>query len=666
MTLLTGLPGEFSESSLGRFLQAIQLYILATFVLITSFYGLKHSRELSDVSPGLSSFQGLNPRNSTGTPLRVSLRAIPPVPSTNIVPPTRTTTERRRAPERLSTWFQRNVQVQNRRDPLQTRLWNADGNERDIETATPSPIAVPTADDSPLDARFTGVPLAVKWLDPAYNTPPDERTLATTPEGEPGPSQVTPLPTRPRTGSLSGRKIRVPPFATDPPPRPLPTIPTAAPATTLPIDFFGPYKLETQAPASSSRTSIPYYPPPRRPVSDGYPLSLTSTNRNLTVSRSALPMPPLGRSNAAEGAPARPATWATQDAFAQIDAFLGDGLITPLIMERRSSSGSYKRDSYDSGLARLKKEQEELDRSIAELNMFSSSQNPSYFAQQQNLATGSRRPQRPTLTVPSGPRRSSNGDGEQSFINEAFSSSGVSSSGAMILKSGSYKSDFSLSHFPSPPIVTFRASSYYADPAERERNSILMTAAKASTSSGTSSSGSGTAANVSSARKKREMTVSASNTIIPEVNKDMGSEKDKESEKVAEPSTVATPQTRAGEETVFRDLTSLRKTPEAKMEGRLEPASFPSTIRDSRASSISGDQQLARILSSYAKRGSGSTIIGQGALKAGKQLDVTSFIGGESIITGLDVVLIWAIRYRAHITRRQHSPTSSTVASKTR
>ena len=619
MTLLTGLPGEFSESSLGRFLQAIQLYILATFMLITPFYGLKRSAESSEISPGLSSFQGLNPRNSLGSALRISPRAVPPVNPTTSALPTQSTTERRNAPERISTWFQRNIQVQNRQDPLEARLWNADGNERDVEAATPSPNAVPTADDSPLDAKFTREPLAVRWLDPVYNTPHDERTLAMDPEVNPGPSQDIPLPTKAREGSLllSGRKIRVPPSLTGPPPRPLPAIPTAAPVATRPINFFGPYKLETPA-ALSSRAPMPYYPPPRRPVSDGYPLRLTSINRNVTVPRGALPLPPLSRPNVEEDAPARPATWATQDAFAQIDALLRDGLLTPLIVERRSSSGSSKRNSYDSGLERLKKEQEELDRSIAELNMFSSSQNPSYFTQQQNLPVASGRPLRPTLTVPSGPRRSSNGDGEQGSVNGAISSS-VSSSGAFALKSGSYKSEFSLSNFPSPPAVTYRASSYYPDPAER--NSIFMAATKASTSSGTSSQD--TAARAPFVRKMRPMTVSVSSTIVPELSKDTGKPG------VAETSTVDTRQTLAGEQTEFWDSPLLRKAPKARADGTL--ASLASPIRDSRASSINGGQQVPRVVSPYSRRGSdGSIIIGQGALKVGKELDVTSFIGGES------------------------------------
>ena len=529
-------------------------------MLITPFYGLKHSDEPSDIPPEDSSFQGLKPRNSISSAYRVSARTIPRVVPTTTDPSQRSTTLRRSTPERITTWFQRNIQSPNRVDSLQTRLWQAGGSERDVENTTPSLNAVPTADDSPLDARFTGEPITVKWLDPAYNTPQDERNLTMTPEVNPRSSQEVTLPTKSRAGSilLSGRKVRIPPSPSGPPPRPLPAIPMAAPAATRPIDSFGPYKLEAlKAPARSSRTSMPYYPPPRRPFSDGYPLNV---RRSTTVPPRALPVLPLSRPNVEEDAPARPATWATQDAFAQIDAVLRDGLQTPLIVEQRSSSGSSKRYSYDSGLARLKKEQEELERSIAELNMFSSSQTALYLSREQDFTVASTGRPMPTLSIPPGRGGSGSGDGEPSFINEAISSSGVSSIAAFVPKSGSYKSEFSLSNFPSPPVLTFRASSF--DPNSSERNSMTI---KASTSSDTPSSGSQGAA------------------------------------------------TRASE-------------------GRVEerPAGVPSTFRASHASLTSSGRKVSRIMSSYSKRASSdSPAVGQGALKDGRQLDVTSFIGGE-------------------------------------
>ena len=507
-------------------------------MLITPFYGLKHSDDPSDISPDASSFQGLKHRNSISTAYRVSDRAVPPVLPTTTDPPQRSTMQRQSIPERITTWFQRNIQSPDRVDSSQVRLWNAGGSERDVETATPSPIAVPTADDSPLDAKFPGEPITTKWLDPAYNTPHDERNRTMTPEDNPRPSQEGTLPTKTPTGSLllSGRRTRIPPSPTGPPPRPLPAIPTAAPAATRPIDSFGPYKLETlNAPARLSRPPMPYYPPPRRPVSDGYPLSLNGVGRNTTVPRRALPLPPRSRPSAEEDGPARPATWAMQDAFAQIDAVLRDGLQTPLVVERSPSSGSSKRNSYDSGLARLKKEQEELERSIAELNMFSTSQNAVYFAQQQGLAGASARRPMPTLSVPPRRRGSSSGDGEPGFNNEAISSSGVSSTAVFAPKSGSYRSEFSLSYFPSPPILTFRASSY--DPDFSERNSTIVATAKAPTSSGTpSSSSQGTTAIAPFVRKKRPMTV-------PELSKEE-----------VERATVGNPRTPAGEETVFLGL----------------------------------------------------------------------------------------------------------------
>lgn len=629
--MLTGSPVEFSESSLGRFFRAIQLYILATFILITPFYGLKRSDEPSDTSLEDSSFQGLKPRNSTSTMSRASDRALPPIPPTAAEPPQQATVQRQSTPERVTTWLQRNVQSPDRVDSSQTRLWNAGGSERDVETTTPSPDAIPTTDDSPLDARFSGEPITVQWLDPANNTPQDERDLTMTPEGNPRPSQESTLPTKARADSLllSGRKTRIPPSPTGPPPRPLPAIPTAAPTATRSIDSFGPYKLETlKAPARSSQTLMPYYPPPGRPVSDGYPLSLNGVSRNTTVPRRALPLPPLRRPNAGEDVPARPATWATQDAFAQIDAVLRDGLQTPLVVERRSSSGSSKRNSYDSGLARLKKEQEELERSIAELNVFSTSQDASYFARQPDFAVTSVRRPMPTLSVPPRRRGSSSGDGEPCFSMEAISSSGVSSTAAFAPKSGSYRSEFSLSNFPSPPLLTFRASSY--DPDSSERISVIIATTKASTPSDTrSSSSQGTTPRAPFVRKKRPMTVQFSK---------------EEAER-----TVGNLQTLAGEETEFWDLKLLKRILEGRTEGRL--VGVPSSFRDSRASLSSGGQQVSRIVSSYTRRGSsGSTAVGRGTLKDGRQLDVTSFIGGELYNQCSRRILTISYIYRAHAT----------------
>jgi hypothetical protein len=185
-------------------------------------------------------------------------------------------------------------------------------------------------------------------------------------------------------------------------------------------------------------------------------------------------------------------------------------------------------------LARLKKEQEELERSIAELNMFSTSQNASYFTRQQSFAVANARRPIPTLSVPPGRRGSSSGDGELGFSNEAISSSGVSSIAAFAPKSGSYRSEFSLSNFPSPPLMTFRMSSFYPGPAER--NSTLIASAKASTSSDSRSSGSqGTAVRASFVRKKRPM-------AVPEFSKE---------KEAAERPTIGNPQTLAGEETEF-------------------------------------------------------------------------------------------------------------------
>jgi len=82
-----------------------------------------------------ASFQALKSRNSVSTTFRLSAPSVLP---TTAVPPTQPTPQRRITPERLSMWFQRSIQVPNRRDPLQTRLWNGNGNEGDVEAPSPS------------------------------------------------------------------------------------------------------------------------------------------------------------------------------------------------------------------------------------------------------------------------------------------------------------------------------------------------------------------------------------------------------------------------------------------------------------------------------------------------------------------------------------------------
>jgi hypothetical protein len=644
--LLTGLPVEFSESSLGRLLQALQLYILATFVLIIPFYGFKRSDESSDISPAPSrrrraSFQALNPRYSISTAFFVSPRTTPSFLPTTAVPSTRPTLPSRNAPDRISTWIQRNIQVPNRPDPLQARLWNANETERDVEPASPSPNAVPTADDSPLDARFTGKPLTIKWLDPAYNHPRDDRNLTITPEGNSGPSQEITLPTKTRAGSLilSGRQIRIPPSPIGPPPlpdppqRPLPPIPPAATAATRPTGSFDSSRSPRmpRARVPPSWTQVSYFSPSRRPVSDGYPISLTSAPRNAAVPRRGPPLKPPSRPNVEEGAPARPATWATQDAFAQIDAFLRDGLRTPIIVEQRSSSGSSRRNSYDSGLARLRKEQEELDRSIAELGNFASSHNDSYFTRQQYLAGARARRPLPTLKIPD--RGSGCGDGQHGFCSEAISSSGVSNTchGTIVPKSPSHRSEFSISYFPSPPTATSLGSGY--DNGSTERTPVITVAANAPASSleASSSGPQGAAAKAPPVRKKRPLPISVSSYLVPGgVN-----EEEKEKEQQADWPTTSIPQAPPGEEVEFQASRSLRQTPDDRRLARL-----PSTFWDSVTSSVGGSPHVAQIVSSYSKRSSdGSTIVGQGALKTVKQLDVTSFIGGKSYHHYLGYVL---------------------------
>lgn len=191
----------FTEASLGRFLQAIQLYILIVFTLVSPYYGIqKLEADDKRATRPASSFRGLGRwsvitsgmGNDAGFGRQSQfLRA-----STS---PT----------QRLSTWL--SSRLAPKRDPQQDRLWNKD--RPDLE-APPTPGDRNVDDDaSPSQAMFNEKPLQATYN---YNAP--YANNMTSSEGTGG--LMTPFSVVPNAISSGDSPIRTPPAAATFPPRP--------------------------------------------------------------------------------------------------------------------------------------------------------------------------------------------------------------------------------------------------------------------------------------------------------------------------------------------------------------------------------------------------------------------------------------------------------------
>lgn len=193
----------FTEASLGRLLQAIQLYILLVLVLVSPFYGPRRQDEHSEVvdTRRASSFRGLRfSKCSQWSTLNTA-------PGND----SRETQMPRGSPsERLSAWLTNRLTP--RKDPQEDRLWNKD--KPDLE-APPTPFDrnIEENDGSPIEPKFTDNPPAATWQGPYLPDP-------ITPEGPNDPTTpITPSHVIDITenGFPSPTTLRTPPRTSRPP-----------------------------------------------------------------------------------------------------------------------------------------------------------------------------------------------------------------------------------------------------------------------------------------------------------------------------------------------------------------------------------------------------------------------------------------------------------------
>ncbi|KAG8788890.1 hypothetical protein FRC19_000179 [Serendipita sp. 401] len=163
----------FSEAPLGRFLQAIQLYILIVFVLVLPYYGAQASPVDSGDLRRASSFRGLRWSTNSRWSVLPSAQASKG-PQINNEPTQQQQQiqqqqQQRISPtQRLSTWLTSKLALPTmEKDPQTDRLW--DKEKPDLE-APPSPGRLGTTNDdddpSPDQPRFLEKPMVASWKDP--------------------------------------------------------------------------------------------------------------------------------------------------------------------------------------------------------------------------------------------------------------------------------------------------------------------------------------------------------------------------------------------------------------------------------------------------------------------------------------------------------------------
>ncbi|PVG04628.1 hypothetical protein CPB86DRAFT_720926 [Serendipita vermifera] len=144
----------FTEAPLGRFLQAVQLYILIVFLLVSPYYGQNKQETLEPIdTKRASSFRGL--RLSIIDPLSARLDTMEEKP------------QRPSPSQRLSSWLTNRLVA--KRDPQQDRLWVKD--QTDLEAPTTPGGKSIDEDPSPSQGRFLEKPLTATWQDPYLSNP---------------------------------------------------------------------------------------------------------------------------------------------------------------------------------------------------------------------------------------------------------------------------------------------------------------------------------------------------------------------------------------------------------------------------------------------------------------------------------------------------------------
>lgn len=336
----------FTESPLGRFLQAIQLYVLLVLLLVSPFYGMGSQEEDSPDPRRASSFRGLrfstvsrwsviNPPNQAEEqgPMRVS-------PS-----------------QRLSSWL--NTRLATRRDPQEDRLWNKD--KPDLEAPpTPGDRNIDDNDASPIEPRMFEKPLQATWQGPYL----------------PDPISPAGSTSNPTTPSNPGQIVTV----------------------------------TAKVTADSKPLLAPNLPPPNQSGTSG-----SSSNPNSVSGRF------IGKFEINE----------SYESDSDSPIYGINGIIQKKAKRNEKKRRSRFAENRLSAIDQLKKEQEELEKSVASMAAYSPSK---YEFSRKTKSEENSNELRPDSAA---------------ALNASFLNAGLSES---------VRSDFSLRDFPSPPVSIFAGS----------------------------------------------------------------------------------------------------------------------------------------------------------------------------------------------------------------
>ncbi|TFK57304.1 hypothetical protein OE88DRAFT_1730683 [Heliocybe sulcata] len=180
----------FSETVLGRFLQAIELYVLMLYLLVSTFmrhqptppdYSNLRTRKPRPISDfhGLPTIAGINPRGST---FHVSPPTVSTPSSSMVVVDNgpeadngRPQASRQSTASRVSTWLMVRSRVSLSRPRVtsgrdQDQLWDKDQSEKGYARSVTSPYPRASAWSPDGTESVMGPKQSAKWMDPVYSS----------------------------------------------------------------------------------------------------------------------------------------------------------------------------------------------------------------------------------------------------------------------------------------------------------------------------------------------------------------------------------------------------------------------------------------------------------------------------------------------------------------
>ncbi|KAH7345194.1 hypothetical protein B0J17DRAFT_712801 [Rhizoctonia solani] len=492
---------RFSESPLGRFLQAIELYIIILYVLIATFYKIPVRASMLADALGRdrarinSSFVGIN---MSGSMRASTFRVTPPNVPTPELPTTREleaagmngvptrllrpdNDRRQSTAERLAAWIQNRLSGRpGDRELEQQRLSRRDAESGQMESYDYTEEKKGSANSDASSMRSVREP-DYGWRDAMYanvRTPPTGTTTAVndTPQfpkvPDPGEPSYSKLRESPTVASYTPATSYAPAESRPAGPRGPSTIPTVS--SPMVSGAFSPIIAASLAPVNPlSIRSLPSNPrlrpreespspepaPPAPPAPAPAPMRMSSpvltespSGTSFRITREyGWPSPSLAPLPKAQLNPrqqmANPGDESPIYGLEGIIQSLGGDLLPD--EELRSQQGSVMRRNsapYSPGAASFLRTQADIDRSVADLRKFESSRSPVSL--------------RPLYALPGGANPSDPSLGPEST---------------------SLRSDFTLSNFPSPPAAVLgypglaQRNSVAAGPGEVDFDDIRFT-----------------------------------------------------------------------------------------------------------------------------------------------------------------------------------------------